>query len=52
LSSEREAALRAAFAQAGIDALELSTEDDLAATLLRFAALRKKRVIRHDLPLA
>jgi uncharacterized protein (DUF58 family) len=52
LGSQREEALRAAFAQAGIDALELSTEDDLAATLMRFAALRKKRVIRHDLPLA
>ena len=51
LSGEREDHLRGAFAQAGVDALELSTDDDLAAALARFAALRKRRT-RHDLPVA
>jgi uncharacterized protein (DUF58 family) len=39
----REEALRAAFDSAGADALELSTEDDIAEALLRFAQLRKRR---------
>lgn len=39
----REKALRAAFSDAGVDALELSTDDDLVDTLLRFADLRKRR---------
>ncbi|HRP95631.1 MAG TPA: DUF58 domain-containing protein [Rhodocyclaceae bacterium] len=39
----REAALRAAFSEAGVDALELSTEDDLADAILRFVDLRKWR---------
>lgn len=39
----REEALRAALAGAGVDALELSTEDDLASAILRFADLRKRR---------
>ena len=52
LNSEREAQLRTAFAQAGVDALELSTDQDLTGALLRFAALRKRRVTRHDVPLA
>jgi uncharacterized protein (DUF58 family) len=47
----RQEELRAAFARAGVDALELSTDDDLAAALLRFAALRKRRS-RHDFPVA
>ncbi|HSB70951.1 MAG TPA: DUF58 domain-containing protein [Candidatus Methylomirabilis sp.] len=38
-----EQALRAAFSDAGVDALELSTEDDLVDTILRFADLRKRR---------
>ncbi len=42
-AERREAALRAAFAQAGVDALELSTDDALLAALLRFADLRKQR---------
>jgi uncharacterized protein (DUF58 family) len=40
---KREAALRAAFRDAGVDALEISTADDLADALLRFADLRKRR---------
>ena len=42
-AEQREKALRAAFGDAGVDALELSTEDDLVATILRFADLRKRR---------
>jgi len=39
----REAELRAAFGNAGVDALELSTHDDLVDTILRFADLRRQR---------
>ncbi|RPJ74589.1 MAG: DUF58 domain-containing protein [Acidobacteria bacterium] len=42
-AERRERALRAAFADAGVDALELSTDDDLVDTILRFADLRKRR---------
>jgi uncharacterized protein (DUF58 family) len=43
LGAEREAGLRAALSGAGADCIELSTEDDLADTLARFARLRKRR---------
>jgi len=43
LAVEREAALRATLSDAGADCIELSTEDDLADTLMRFARLRKRR---------
>jgi len=39
----RETELREAFGEAGIDALELSTADDLVDAILRFADLRKRR---------
>ncbi|MDH5245421.1 MAG: DUF58 domain-containing protein [Betaproteobacteria bacterium] len=39
----REAELRAAFGNAGVDALELSTHDDLVDSILRFADLRRQR---------
>jgi uncharacterized protein (DUF58 family) len=42
-AGEREAAVRAAFVQAGVDALELSTDEDLVDAVLRFAELRKRR---------
>ena len=42
----REAELRAAFRDAGVDALELATGDDLADAILRFADLRKQRTRR------
>lgn len=42
-AERREKALRAAFGDAGVDALELSTDDDLVDTILRFADLRKQR---------
>jgi uncharacterized protein (DUF58 family) len=40
---KREDALREAFQQAGVDALELATDDDLVDAILRFADLRKRR---------
>jgi uncharacterized protein (DUF58 family) len=40
---EREKSLDAAFARAGVDALSLSTEDDLVRAVLRFADLRRRR---------
>jgi uncharacterized protein (DUF58 family) len=43
LAEQRERDLRAAFADAGVDALELSTEDELVDAILRFADLRKRR---------
>jgi uncharacterized protein (DUF58 family) len=43
LAEERETELRSAFAKAGVDALELSTEDNLVDAILRFADLRKRR---------
>ena len=45
IAAEREAALRTSLAQAGVDALELCTDDDLVDSMLRFADLRKRR--RH-----
>jgi uncharacterized protein (DUF58 family) len=42
-AARREDALHDGFARAGVDTLELSTEDDLADTILRFADLRKQR---------
>ena len=42
-AGRREAALRTAFSDAGVDALELSTTDDLVDAILRFADLRKRR---------
>jgi len=39
----REKELRTAFLAAGVDALELSTTDDLVDAILRFADLRKRR---------
>jgi uncharacterized protein (DUF58 family) len=40
---ERENALRGAFREAGVDALELSTGDSLVDAIMRFADLRKRR---------
>lgn len=42
----KEEELQAAFAGAGVDALELSTEDDVADAVLRFADMRKARFAR------
>jgi uncharacterized protein (DUF58 family) len=42
-AGRREAALRAALTEAGVDCLELATDDDLVEALMRFTALRKRR---------
>ena len=42
-SRKREERLRAAFSQAGVDCLELGTDDDIADAVYRFAQLRKRR---------
>jgi uncharacterized protein (DUF58 family) len=53
-AEKREAAVRGALRDSGVDGLELSTGADLVDTVMRFADLRKrKRVVRaHDLPVA
>jgi hypothetical protein len=42
--AEREQQLAACFAQAGVDAFELGTDEDLASALIRFSELRKRRM--------
>ena len=42
-AERREMEIRAAFASAGVDALELSTDADIVDTVIRFADLRKRR---------
>jgi len=42
-AQQREVALRDALSAAGIDCLELATDDHLGAALLRFTQLRKRR---------
>jgi uncharacterized protein (DUF58 family) len=42
-AQKREAELRTAFRVAGVDALELATNDNLIDAILRFADLRKRR---------
>jgi uncharacterized protein (DUF58 family) len=42
-AERRETALREALAAAGVDTLELGTEDDLVDSVLRFADLKKQR---------
>jgi uncharacterized protein (DUF58 family) len=43
LAEARENALRTAFSHAGVDVLELSTEDHLMDAVMRFADLRRRR---------
>jgi uncharacterized protein (DUF58 family) len=43
LAARREIDLRAAFVKAGVDVLELATDDDLVEAVVRFAELRKRR---------
>lgn len=51
IAAEREAALRNSLARAGVDTLELATDDDLADAVLRFVDLRKRRSgLRAGLP--
>ncbi|HTM60777.1 MAG TPA: DUF58 domain-containing protein [Burkholderiales bacterium] len=42
-AERREAAVRSALANSGVDALELSTDADLVDTVMRFADLRKRK---------
>jgi uncharacterized protein (DUF58 family) len=42
-ASQREAQLRDALAAAGVDTLELATDDDLLDAILRFADLKRQR---------
>jgi uncharacterized protein (DUF58 family) len=42
-AERRESELRSGFSDAGVDVLELSTNDDLVEAILRFADLRKRR---------
>ncbi|MCD6664661.1 MAG: DUF58 domain-containing protein, partial [Hydrogenophaga sp.] len=51
IAAQREAELREALARAGVDTLELSTDDDLADAILRFVDLRRRRLgVRRGLP--
>jgi len=43
VAERRENNLREALAKAGVDTLELATDDDLQGSILRFADLRKQR---------
>ena len=43
IAAQREAELRLSLAKAGVDTLELSTDDDLVDAVLRFTELRKRR---------
>ena len=43
VAAAREAQVRIGFAHAGVDALELSTAGDVADSVFRFAAMRKRR---------
>ncbi|MBK0394604.1 DUF58 domain-containing protein [Ramlibacter algicola] len=43
IAAQREADLREGLAAAGVDALELSTDADLAQALVRFTEMRKRR---------
>jgi len=42
-AERRETALREGLARAGVDTLELATDDDLVDAILRFADLKKQR---------
>jgi uncharacterized protein (DUF58 family) len=42
-AQQREATLNEAFRRAGVDALSLSTEDDLVRAIVRFADIRRRR---------
>ena len=43
IAAQQEADLRLAFVRAGVDTLELSTDDDLVHAIMRFAEMRKRR---------
>ncbi len=43
IAAQRESDLRQSLVRAGVDAMELSTDDDLVNALMRFTDLRKRR---------
>jgi uncharacterized protein (DUF58 family) len=43
IAAQREAELRQSLGRAGVDTLELSTDDDLVDTIMRFVDMRKRR---------
>jgi uncharacterized protein (DUF58 family) len=43
ISAQREEELRKSLSRAGVDTLELSTDDDLVQSILRFTDMRKRR---------
>ena len=43
IAAARETALRQALGRAGVDTLELSTNDELVQSILRFTDMRKRR---------
>jgi uncharacterized protein (DUF58 family) len=43
IAAQREAQLRESLNRAGVDTLELSTDDDLADAIRRFVDLRRRR---------
>ncbi|MES2979552.1 MAG: DUF58 domain-containing protein [Pseudomonadota bacterium] len=43
IAAQREAELRQSFTKAGVDTLELSTDDDLVDAIVRFTDMRKRR---------
>jgi hypothetical protein len=43
VAAQREAELRTSLSRAGVDTLELSTDDDLADAICRFVDLRRRR---------
>lgn len=51
MAARRETQLRESLARAGVDTLELATDDDLADAVLRFVDLRRRRhTLRQGLP--
>jgi uncharacterized protein (DUF58 family) len=50
IAAQREAELRQSLAQAGVDTLELSTDDDLFESVARFVDMRKRRKQRNVNP--
>jgi uncharacterized protein (DUF58 family) len=44
---QHQAALHSTFSHAGVDLLEISTDDDLVRSIMRFASLRKQRLGRR-----
>jgi len=43
IAAQREAELRESLGRAGVDTLELSTDDDLVDAIARFTDLRRRR---------